>query len=192
VVLIAGGGLLPGHGAAVVRRVEAALATAGVEIVPGFAVVVPEGLQVTDSGRLIAADAVLAATGVRAPQWLAISGLALTADGFVAVGDGQRSISHGEVFAGGDVASRVDARHGKSGVYAVRAGPVLSDNLRRVLAGEPIRSYRPQRRTLYLLATGPRRAIVSWGSFAAEGAWVWRWKDRIDRGFMRQYDFPPV
>jgi pyridine nucleotide-disulfide oxidoreductase family protein len=190
VTLIAGGGLLPGHGAAVMRRVEAALAAAGVEIVPEFATGAPEGLQVTGSGRLIAADAVLAATGVRAPQWLATTGLALSPEGFVAVGDGQRSISHGEVFAGGDVASRVDAPHGKSGVYAVRAGPVLSDNLRRVLAGEPLRPYRPQRRTLYLLATGPQRAIVSWGGVAAEGAWAWRWKDWIDRRFMRQYDFP--
>jgi NADH dehydrogenase FAD-containing subunit len=192
VTLIAGGGLLPGHGAAVVHRVEAALAAAGVEVVPGFAAGVPEGLQVTGSGRLIAVDAVLAATGVRPPAWLATSGLALAADGFVAVGDGQRSISHAEVFAGGDVASRVDAPHGKSGVYAVRAGPVLSDNLRRTLAGEPLRPYRPQRRTLYLLATGPRRAIVSWGGFAAEGAWAWRWKDRIDRRFMRQYHVPPA
>jgi NADH dehydrogenase FAD-containing subunit len=191
VTLIAGGGLLPGHGAAVVHRVEAALVAAGVEVVPGFAVGVAEGLMV-GGGRLIAVDAVLAATGVRPPAWLTTSGLALAADGFVAVGDGQRSISHADVFAGGDVASRVDAPHGKSGVYAVRAGPVLSDNLRRALAGEPLRPYRPQRRTLYLLATGPRRAIVSWGGFAAEGAWAWRWKDRIDRRFMRQYHVPPA
>ena len=189
VTLVAGGGLLPGHGAAVVRRVEAALARAGVDIVPGFAVGASEGLMV-GGGRLVAANAVLAATGVRAPAWLATSGLALADDGFVAVGDGQRSVSHGEVFAGGDVATRVDATHGKSGVYAVRAGPVLSDNLRRALAGEALRPYRPQRRTLYLLATGPQRAIVSWGGFAAEGAWAWRWKDWIDRRFMRQYDPP--
>jgi pyridine nucleotide-disulfide oxidoreductase family protein len=189
VTLVAGGGLLPGHGAAVVRRVEAALALAGVELVPGFAVGAAEGLMV-GGGRLVAADAVLAATGVRAPAWLATSGLALADDGFVAVGDGQRSVSHGEVFAGGDVATRVDAPHGKSGVYAVRAGPVLSGNLRRALAGEALRPYRPQRRTLYLLATGPQRAIVSWGGFTAEGAWAWRWKDWIDRRFMRQYDFP--
>jgi pyridine nucleotide-disulfide oxidoreductase family protein len=190
VTLVAGGGLLPGHGSAVVSRVEIALASAGVDVVPGFAIGAPQGLTMSGSGRLIAADAVLAATGVRAPAWLAAAGLALAADGFVAVGDGQRSVSHGEVFAGGDVASRVDAPHGKSGVYAVRAGPVLSDNLRRALAGEALRPYRPQRRTLYLLATGPRRAIVSWGGIAAEGAWAWRWKDWIDRRFMRQYDLP--
>ena len=91
------------------------------------------------------------------------------------------------MFAAGDVASRVDAPHAKSGVYAVRAGPVLADNLFRALAGAPVLSYRPQRRSLYLLATGPKSAIVSWGGFSAGGRWAWRWKDWIDRRFMRQY-----
>ena len=43
---------------------------------------------------------------------------------------------------------------------------------------------------LALLATGDRRAILSWSRFAAEGAWVWRWKDAIDRRFMARYRFP--
>ena len=101
--------------------------------------------------------------------------------------DGQQSVSHPEVFAGGDVASRVDAPHAKSGVYAVRAGPVLARNLERALAGQPPVPYQPQKRTLYLLATGPREAILSWGGLSASGHWVWRWKDWIDRRFMRQY-----
>jgi NADH dehydrogenase FAD-containing subunit len=103
------------------------------------------------------------------------------------VGDGQQSASHAAVFAGGDVASRVDAPHARSGVYAVRAGPVLAANLPRALAGEAPLSYQPQRRSLYLLATGPKSAIVSWGGFAASGGWAWHWKDWIDRRFMRQY-----
>ena len=45
----------------------------------------------------------------------------------------------------------------------------------------------PQHRTLYLLATGGRHAIASWGNLAAAGGWVWHWKDRIDRGFVQRY-----
>lgn len=184
--LIVGNGLLAGHGRRVVGRVTATLARYGVEVIDGYAAGLADGLLL-DDGRALAADAVLAATGVRPAPWLADCGLALAADGFVAVGDGQQSPSHDEVFAGGDVASRLDAPHAKSGVYAVRAGPVLAANLRRRLQGQPPRRYAPQKRSLYLLASGPRRAIVSWGGLTAEGAWAWRWKDWIDRRFMSQY-----
>ena len=45
----------------------------------------------------------------------------------------------------------------------------------------------PQARTLYLLSTGRRHAVASWGPWATSGRWVWWWKDRIDRGFIRRY-----
>jgi selenide,water dikinase/sulfide:quinone oxidoreductase len=38
-----------------------------------------------------------------------------------------------------------------------------------------------------LLATGDGRAIASRGPFGAEGAWAWRWKDRIDRAFIARF-----
>jgi selenide,water dikinase len=81
----------------------------------------------------------------------------------------------------------IDHPRAKSGVYAVRAGPPLAANLRRALAGESPMPYRPQRRALYLLATGGKHAIASWGGFSIEGDWAWRWKDSIDRRFVAQY-----
>jgi selenide,water dikinase len=75
----------------------------------------------------------------------------------------------------------------KSGVYAVRAGPPLAKNLRLALAGAALAAYRPQAHSLYLLSTGGRHAIASWGPFTWEGDWVWRWKDRIDRAFIANY-----
>lgn len=72
----------------------------------------------------------------------------------------------------------------RSGVHAVHAGPVLAHNLTAVASGERLRAYRPKKASLYLLASGDRRAIASWGGFSAEGRWVWRWKDAIDRRFI--------
>ena len=45
--------------------------------------------------------------------------------------------------------------------------------------------------TVLLLATGPKDAVMSWGALSASGHWAWRWKDWIDRRFMRQYDLDP-
>jgi NADH dehydrogenase FAD-containing subunit len=91
------------------------------------------------------------------------------------------------VFAAGDVATRIDAPHPKSGVYAVRAGPPLALNLRRFVAGGALEPYLPQQRTLNLLSCGARYAIASWGGWSAEGRWVWWWKDHIDRAFITRY-----
>src|SRR5205814_400770 len=49
----------------------------------------------------------------------------------------------------------------------------------------------PQRRYLSILGTGDGGAVATRGSWAIEGAWVWRWKDYIDRKWMRMYRDPP-
>lgn len=188
--LIAGSGLLPGHGASIVRQVTDTLARRQIEVVQGYAAGSPAGLQLSN-GTSIPVDCIIAATGVKPAAWLADSRLALAQDGFIAVQDGQQSVSHLEVFAAGDVASRIDSPHAKSGVYAVRAGPVLASSLNRALNALAPLSYQPQKRSLYLLATGPKEAIMSWGRLSASGAWAWKWKDWIDRRFMRQYDLNP-
>lgn len=186
VILVSSGALLGGHAPSVVKQVEKLLKTRRITLHSGRARGHDEGL-ILDSGELIACDCIITATGVAPPAWLATSGLALCESGFIAVGDGQQSTSHPNVFAAGDVSSRIDFPHAKSGVYAVRAGPVLTINLQRALNGQEPTSYQPQKRSLYLLATGPREAILSWGSFTAAGAWAWTLKDWIDRRFMRQY-----
>ena len=146
-----------------------------------------DGLIVNGSGRL-PCDLSVIATGGAAPPWLAASGLALDERGFIATGPTLQSTSHPEVFAAGDVASRADAPRPRSGVQAVRAGAPLAANLRCFLGGGVLQRYRPQQLSLNLLSCGERRAIAAWGSLAFEGRWAWRWKDRIDRGFVAGFN----
>ena len=187
VALVAGPAPLAGLGAALQRRVWHALAAQGVTLQAQSAAAVAADHVQLDDGTRLPCDAALLALGAAPPRWLAGSGLALDERGFVATGPTLQSVSHPDVFAAGDVATRIDAPHPKSGVYAVRAGPPLAANLRSAWLGAPLQPYRPQKRTLYLLSCGERRAIASWGDWSAEGRWVWRWKDHIDRGFVARY-----
>jgi selenide,water dikinase len=140
-----------------------------------------------DGGAMIAADAVLIATDAAAPDWFRETGLALDPHGFLAIGSTLQTANDPDVFAAGDCASLIETPREKSGVYAVRAGPPLADNLLRRALGEPLKAWRPQRRHLALISTGERYAIASRGMCKLEGAWVWTLKDWIDRRWVRQY-----
>ena len=139
-----------------------------------------------ETGEPLSFDACLISTGAAAPTWPATGGLATDEQGFIRVGPTLQSLSHPNIFAAGDVAAYDDATP-KSGVYAVRAGPVLADNLRAYSEGRLLRSWTPQARALYLISTGDRHALATWGCWSWSGRWVWRWKDHIDRLFMQRF-----
>ena len=132
-------------------------------------------------------DALFWAAGAAAPPLLRESGLRTDKAGFALTDSSLRSVSHPAVFAAGDTATLEAAAHPKSGVYAVRHGAVLAENLRRVARGEPLNQYRPQDQQLALISCGAKYAIASRGGWSAEGAWAWRWKDWIDRRWIARF-----
>jgi NADH dehydrogenase FAD-containing subunit len=133
-------------------------------------------------------DLIVAALGSAAPDWPRAGGLAVDDEGFIAVDRYQRSVSHPNVFATGDVAARQDTEVAHSGVHAVMAGPVLAQNLRSVLSGRRPRAvYRPRKMSLYLISTGNGSAILSYGPLAAQGGWVAKLKHSIDNRWISQY-----
>ena len=180
--------ILPAHNTTVRRMFDRILRQRGVAIETGCKVEqVESGLLRIRGDRTIAADLIVWATGASAPLWPRSSDLAIDDRGFILVNDCLQSTSHPQVFAAGDIATVRDHPRPKSGVYAVRAGPPLAENLRRTLLSQPFRHWIPQPESLALISTGDRHAIASRGNFAVQGNWVWRWKDWIDRRFMERY-----
>ncbi len=191
VQLLTGGvPILPGHGHRARSLMNMALVKNGVRVLDTIARRVESGAVITEGEHTIATDAALIATGASAAAWLRDTGLALDELGFVAVNSRLQSISHPFVFAAGDTATLIETPRPKSGVYAVRAAPPLANNLIAALTAQPLSAFKPQRRALYLLTTGPKHAIASWGPWAFAGRWVWYWKNRIDRDYIAKFRRP--
>ena len=136
-------------------------------------------------------DFVFVATKAKAPTWLQATGLPLNTAGFIKVSPSLQVAGHEELFAAGDCVAFANRDLVKSGVYAVRQGPVLAENIRRKFLGHRLKSYVPQRSSLALLICGEKQAIASRSFFAISGQSIWRWKDQIDRKFMDKFKTYP-
>jgi selenide,water dikinase len=188
VVLVGRTAPMEGTPEKVQRAVQAALAKAGVEVETGAEAGAHDGARLAlADGRTIAAAHVLWATGVVGPAFLAASGLACDDAGCIRVDASLRSVSHPAVFAAGDCAAMEGAARPKAGVWAVRAGAPLFDNLVPAARGTPLMPWAPQRHALAILGLGRGRAVAWRGDWAYEGRLAHWWKRRIDRRWMAMY-----
>lgn len=186
--LIGSGTILPTHNARAQRLARAALARRGVTLIESDgAVEIEPNAVVLASGRRLPSDAALVTTKAAPPAWFASSGLPVDPQGFLALRPTLQTLDDDDVFGAGDCATVLDHKREKAGVFAVRQGPPLTENLRRRVRRAPVRPFVPQKQFLTLLALGEKAAIASRGPFAAAGAWAWTWKDHIDRKFMRMF-----
>lgn len=114
----------------------------------------------------------LLCTGSRAPTWLAAAGLPVEpASGRVRTEASLAVPGYPGLFASGDCGLIEGDPRPAAGVWAVRAAPVLAENLRRWVAepGRPLRRWRPQSRALQLLGDGAS-ALVTPAPAASSGA----------------------
>eukprot|EP00532_Pseudo-nitzschia_australis_P005673 CAMPEP_0168164824 /NCGR_PEP_ID=MMETSP0139_2-20121125/1148_1 /TAXON_ID=44445 /ORGANISM="Pseudo-nitzschia australis, Strain 10249 10 AB" /LENGTH=525 /DNA_ID=CAMNT_0008081877 /DNA_START=120 /DNA_END=1697 /DNA_ORIENTATION=+ len=141
-------------------------------------------------------------------------GLAISKNGWIQVNESFQSLSHPFVFAAGDCCTMEIPGGGRSppkaGVYAVRAGPILIENLTRFLINKErkvsssdssdqakgwdvdtinssLKTYESQKDFLKLLACGDGKALGFRFGIPFYGKWVFELKDAIDRSFMELF-----
>jgi selenide,water dikinase len=188
-----GNNLLTGHNSWVSQRVQDILLTNGTNIYLREKV-----LEITQnsphnyksschSGLTISSNWIFLVTQASAPLWIKSSGITTDKKGFILVNNYLQSLSHPSIFAAGDIGTMENYSRPKAGVFAVRQGQPLFENLQRIILGSKLKVYRPQKYYLSLIGTGNKKAIASWGSFGLESSWLWNWKDSIDRQFMDRF-----
>ncbi len=191
--LIGSGGLLRTHNARAASRAAEAIAAAGITLVTDDKAVAVEADHILlASGRKVASDATLVTTKAAPPAWFADTGLALDERGFLAVQPTLQVVGQADIFAVGDCATVLAHPREKAGVFAVRQGPPLTQNLRLRSRGRAAEPFVPQRQFLTLLSCGDKFAIAARGKVTATGRWAWWLKDRIDRKFMQRFQDLPA
>ena len=143
---------------------------------------------VLENQQTVASDVTIIATCAGAPGLFQRCRLPVDTHGFVEVTGALLVRGHSHLFAAGDCAHFLPRPLSKSGVYAVREGAVLKQNIEALLqARSRLKTYTPARRTLALLVSAPDEAIAVFGWLAIKSKWAWRLKNQIDLRFMARY-----
>lgn len=183
--LISSGVILAGHPPGLRARAIRCLAKAHVKLVEGSAVDTVHGNALLCGSQIVwRGKRLILATGAAPLPWLKEGTLAQDGRGFVAISPTLQSVSHQNILAVGDCASLPDCP--RSGVYAVRQGPLLAKNLAAALEGRQLSKFVPQRHALALLADGKGGALMSWAAISAEGRFFGWWKDQLDQRFINK------
>ena len=199
-----GSHILPGHNRGVRRLVNESLHECNIKVLTDAEVM---DIRDNDGGEsklvisfkskeeevLMPFDECLWCTSAGAASWTHNSTPFRTdKGGFILVNDALESCSHYGVFAAGDCATMINHPRPKAGVFAVRAGPPLLENIWRYLTRCKLQTYVPQRDFLSLISLGNGSAVASRGShLAMKGKYLWIFKDIIDRRWMDQYQILP-
>ncbi|MEZ5998857.1 MAG: FAD-dependent oxidoreductase [Hyphomonas sp.] len=191
ILLDAAGEILPNGKPPLRKTLRRALADAGIQLrtgvrIAGFA----DGQVGLEDGTSIPACLLINTTGAASHDWLEASPLE-TRNGFIEVDACLRSVSHPNVWAAGDVARFTPHPLPPAGVFAVREGPILAENLLHFAAGRDLRPYSPQTDYLKLVSLGGKRAVAEKWGIAISLPGLWHLKKLIDFSFLRAHAFAP-
>lgn len=189
--IYAGGAFMERFPRNVREKVSASLTVRGVQILEKVRVkkILPGGVLL-ENGTVHDLDLVFLATGVRPSPIFRVSGLPTGPDGGLAVNRYLQSTAYPDIFGGGDCIWFNDQPLDKVGVYAVRENPVLRHNLMARLSGNPLMPFRPGGDYLLIFNMGDGTGVLHKWGMTWHGRLAFRFKDYLDRKFMRRFKYP--
>lgn len=141
----------------------------------------------SQSGEEIAYDIAILTIGIVPPDVFTVSGLNTSRDGALLVNDFLHSEAYPEIFGGGDCIAIQGKSLPRIGVYAVREGPILFQNLLASLTGKPLVTFAPQKRYLLIFNLGDGTGIFVRWPFVWKGKLAFTIKSLIDTRFVLKF-----
>ncbi len=188
ITLVAGTRLLAQFKGSVRRRALDSLGGRNVQVMEDIRLdSIEDGSVALSNGAVVDSDIIFMAIGVKPSVLFENSGLPTGGDGGMLVNQYLQSVSHAEIFGGGDCISFEPQPLAKVGVYAVRQNPILLHNLLSALNGHELQPFVPQKSILLALNLGDGTAIVDWHAIVWGGKLGFALKNHIDRKFMRAF-----
>ncbi|MEO1966951.1 FAD-dependent oxidoreductase [Hyphomonas sp.] len=186
----AGNEIASGNSLALRRKLHRALDRANITLWLNARVrSVDAGIVCLSTGETLEAALAVNCAGSAPHDWIGESALS-TVQGRVEVDPCLRSTSHTNIWAAGDTSYFKASPLEPAGVFAVRAGPVIAENIQRWSQDQPLTHFNPQSDYLKLVSLGEQKAVAEKFGITLEGGWVWKLKKWIDFSFLRQHSLP--
>ena len=98
-----------------------------------------------------------------------------------------QTIDYSYIFATGYIAMMVDHPLPNAGVFAVRQGKPLAQNILKYLRKSRLIKHKPQQKYLNIIGVGDSSAIAIWGKRGFESPLFWYGKKYVDFSFVKQF-----
>ncbi|MBL1210031.1 FAD-dependent oxidoreductase [Geminocystis sp. GBBB08] len=149
--------------------------------------IVNEDSLITESGLKITGDYHFLVTQASTPLWLKNSSIATDQEGFILIKDTLQTLNYDFIFATGDIATMINYSRPKAGVFAVKQGKPLFENISNFLKNKPLKFYHPQKHYLNIIGIGNQSAVAIWGNIAWESPILWHFKQYLDQTFIKYF-----
>ncbi len=179
--------ILPTHGTFAQRHFQKKLKKEGIQVLTSNPVTRIESNHVElKGGKKIPAHWVFLATHAAPPKWFEECDLPLSS-GYLSTNSFLQIPNNSNIFAAGDCIQFDGHNLPKSGVFAVRQGPILGKNIIRSILGKGLLKYKPQKLSLAILRSGHKKASALYLNFIVSGSLIWKLKNYIDTKFMKSF-----
>lgn len=186
--IFAGSELMAGFPDKIRKMAYRSLQNKNIEIIEhDYAREIRSGQVALESGKNYPVDVIFLAVGVKPSTIFRESDLPTGPDGGLLVNRFLQSVSHPEIFGGGDCIYFQERPLDKVGVYAVRENPVLCHNLMASLEGGELLPFDPGGSYLLIFNIGGGRGILGKDGLIFDGRLAFMIKNYIDRKFMREF-----